>query len=97
MSHIGDELHHFGWNACSSCCEDASKERRYLVLTGLKSTRIYIVDTLNQREPVLFKTIEPETIKEKGNLSSPHTVHCLANGNIMISFLGDANGNAPGN
>ena len=35
-------------------------------------------------------------IKEKSNLSSPHTVHCLANGTIMISFLGDGQGNAPG-
>jgi selenium-binding protein 1 len=24
MSHAGDELHHFGWNACSSClCPNA--------------------------------------------------------------------------
>jgi len=29
-------------------------------------------------------------------LSAPHTVHCLANGNIMISMLGDKLGEAPG-
>jgi len=72
---VGDELHHFGWNACSSCCDDASKVRRFLILTGLKSSRIYIVDTINPKEPVIHKTIEPETIKEKANLSSPHTVN----------------------
>lgn len=27
-------------------------------------------------------------IKEKYGLSYPHTIHCLANGKIMISFLG---------
>jgi methanethiol oxidase len=71
---VGDELHHFGWNACSSCCDDPRKVRRFLILTGLKSSRIYIVDTINPKEPIIHKTIEPETIKEKANLSSPHTV-----------------------
>ena len=32
MPGIGDELHHMGWNACSSCHDDASMERRYLIL-----------------------------------------------------------------
>src|SRR5690606_28955001 len=46
---IGDELHHFGWNACSSClCPNAPHphvERRYLVVPGLRSSRIHILDT----------------------------------------------------
>ena len=37
----GNELHHFGWNACSSClCPNAPHphvERRYLVVPGLRS------------------------------------------------------------
>ena len=45
----GDELHHFGWNACSSClCPNAPHphmERRYLVVPGLRSSRIHIIDT----------------------------------------------------
>jgi methanethiol oxidase len=36
MPNVGDELHHFGWNACSSClCPNAPhshSERRYLVV-----------------------------------------------------------------
>src|SRR5688500_4301359 len=44
MSKPGDELHHFGWNACSSCHGDADHARRYLVLPGLKSSRIHIAD-----------------------------------------------------
>ena len=42
MPNAGDELHHFGWNACSSClCPNAPHphvERRYLVVPGLRSS-----------------------------------------------------------
>jgi selenium-binding protein 1 len=96
MPYSGDELHHFGWNTCSSCVNDTSKVRRFLIMPGLKSSRVYIVDTLNPREPKMHKIIEPEEIMEKVNLSAPHTVHCLASGKVMISFLGDRNGKAPG-
>ena len=92
----GDELHHFGWNACSSCYEDESKARRFLVVPGFRSSRIHILDTENERAPTLHKVIEPEEVKAKANLSAPHTVHCLADGNVMISMLGDAQGNGPG-
>src|SRR5438874_13694449 len=37
MPQVGDELHHFGWNACSSCHADASKARNFLILPGLLS------------------------------------------------------------
>src|SRR5215469_15054054 len=41
MPHRGDELHHFGWNACSSCLCPYSPhphmERRYLVVPGMRS------------------------------------------------------------
>ncbi len=30
MPHSGDELHHFGWNACASCHADPDKARRVL-------------------------------------------------------------------
>ena len=47
MPNVGDELHHFGWNACSSClCPNAPHphaERRYLVVPGLRSSRIHIL------------------------------------------------------
>src|SRR5690606_7345805 len=45
MPNVGDELHHSGWNACSSCHGDESKSRRYLILPGFKSGRINVVDT----------------------------------------------------
>ncbi|AFZ23258.1 56kDa selenium binding protein (SBP56) [Cylindrospermum stagnale PCC 7417] len=96
MPYIGDELHHFGWNACSSCHGDASKSRRFSVIPGQRSSRIYIVDTADTTAPKLHKVIEPEEIKAKTNLTAPHTVHCLADGHVMISMLGDSEGNGPG-
>ena len=96
MPHIGDELHHFGWNACSSCYDDESKSRRFLVVPGQRSSRIHIIDTSDARAPKMHKVVEPEEIKAKTNLTAPHTVHCLADGNIMISMLGDSEGNGPG-
>src|SRR5215211_1951969 len=48
MPNVGDELHHFGWNACSSAlCPWAPHphvERRYLLLNGVRSSRIHVVD-----------------------------------------------------
>ena len=44
-----NELHHFGWNACSAClCPQAAHphmERRYLIVPGIGSSRIHILDT----------------------------------------------------
>ncbi|MDN5916598.1 MAG: selenium-binding family protein [Pseudonocardia sp.] len=96
MPNIGDELHHFGWNACSSCHGDESKERRFLIAGGQRSSRIHIIDTADKRAPKMHKVIEPEEILDKTNLSAPHTVHCLADGQVMISMLGDGKGEGPG-
>jgi methanethiol oxidase len=96
MPNLDDELHHFGWNACSSCHGDPNKSRRFLIVPGFRSGRIHIVDTVDQRAPSLYKVIEPAEVAEKTNLSAPHTVHCLADGTVMIAMLGDAEGNSPG-
>ncbi|HVJ83136.1 MAG TPA: selenium-binding protein SBP56-related protein, partial [Planctomycetia bacterium] len=96
MPTAGDELHHFGWNTCSSCHGEAGKVRRFLIVPGLKSGRIHIVDALDPAQPKLVKTITAEEIQKKTDLSAPHTVHCLADGTTMISMLGDAKGDAPG-
>lgn len=96
MPNVGDELHHFGWNTCSSCHGQEGASRRYIVLPGISSGRIHIVDTCDARNPTLHKVIEPEEIAQKTNLSAPHTVHCLADGTVVISMLGDAKGEGPG-
>lgn len=96
MPTIGDELHHMGWNACSSCNQDGTMSRKYLIIPGVRTSNFYIVDTATDpRNPTLYKTISGDEIKEKTNLSAPHTVHCLGS-DIIVSMLGDAEGNAPG-
>jgi selenium-binding protein 1 len=100
MPHAGDELHHFGWNACSSClCPNAPHphtERRYLVVPGLRSSRIHILDVkADPRSPKIVKVIEPETLIERTGYTRPHTVHCGPEG-IYVSALGNAQGKAPG-
>ena len=100
MPNVGDELHHFGWNACSSClCPYAPHphvERRYLVVPGIHSSRIHIVDTKpDPRNPKIVKVIEPDTIASRSGYSRPHTVHCGPNG-IFVSALGSPSGEGPG-
>ena len=100
MPQLGDELHHYGWNACSSClCPNAPHphtERRYLVVPGLRSSRIYIIDTKpDARNPSIVRVIEPEEVIEATGYSRPHTVHCGPDG-IYVSALGNAKGDTPG-
>ncbi|PYL26284.1 MAG: selenium-binding protein [Verrucomicrobia bacterium] len=97
---FGDELHHFGWNACSSAlCPYAPHphvERRYLVVPGLRSSRMHIIDTKpNPREPKIVKVIEPEEVFSRAHYSRPHTIHCGPEG-IYVSALGAPNGDGPG-
>ncbi len=100
MPNTGDELHHFGWNACSSnLCPNAPHphvERRYLVVPGLRSSRIHILDTKpDPVNPKVVKVIEPEEIAAKTGYTRPHTIHCGPDG-IYVTALGNAEGNAPG-
>ncbi|XP_053134214.1 methanethiol oxidase-like isoform X2 [Hemicordylus capensis] len=97
MPNVNDELHHTGWNACSSCFGDTTKKRDRLILPCLISSRIYIVDTgTDLRAPRLYKAIEPVEMYWKCNLANPHTTHCLGSGEIMISTMGDPSGNGKG-
>lgn len=96
MPNAGDELHHFGWNACSSAlCPYAPHphvERRYLIVPGIRSSRIHIVDTKpDPRKPRIVKTIEPREVHERTGYSRPHTVHCGPDG-IYVSTLGSPEG-----
>ncbi|KAK1318653.1 Selenium-binding protein 1 [Acorus calamus] len=61
------------------------------------SSRIYVIDTeKNLRAPQLHKVVEPADIEQKTGLAFQHTSHCLASGEIMVSCLGDKDGNAAG-
>ncbi|MEZ5935144.1 MAG: selenium-binding family protein [Alphaproteobacteria bacterium] len=100
MPNAGDELHHFGWNACSSClCPNAPHphtERRYLIVPGLRSSRVHVLDVKpDPKNPKLIKVIEPEELAEKTGYSRPHTIHCGPEG-IYVSALGNPEGDGPG-
>jgi selenium-binding protein 1 len=95
-----NELHHFGWNACSSClcpyAPHAHVERRYLVVPGTGSSRIHILDTkADPRRPELIKVIESAEVQAKSGYAAPHTVHCGPDG-IFLNALGAPDGNGPG-
>ncbi|HEY1420654.1 MAG TPA: selenium-binding protein SBP56-related protein [Candidatus Dormibacteraeota bacterium] len=98
--HEGDEFHHFGWNVCSSAlCPYAAHphlERRYLLVPGLRSSRIYVFDIKpDPKRPKLVHTIEAAEIAERAGYSRPHTIHCGPDG-IYVSALGAPDGNGPG-
>ena len=100
MPNVGDELHHFGWNACSSAlCPWAAHphvERRYLLVPGLRSSRIHVIDVKDDpRAPKLVKVVEADEIARKAGYSRPHTVHCGPDG-IYVSALGNPEGDGPG-
>jgi selenium-binding protein 1 len=100
MPAAGDELHHFGWNACSSCLCPYSPhphmERRYLVVPGMRSSRIHVLDTKpNPREPRLVKVIQADEVMRRTGYSRPHTAHCGPDG-IYINAIGSAEGKGPG-
>jgi selenium-binding protein 1 len=100
MPGAGDELHHFGWNACSSCLCPYSPhphmKRRYLVVPGLRSSRINILDTEpDPRRPRVVKVIEAAELMEKTGYSRPHTSHCGPDG-IYMNAIGNKDGDGPG-
>ncbi|HEX6499557.1 MAG TPA: selenium-binding protein SBP56-related protein [Micromonosporaceae bacterium] len=92
----GNELHHFGWNACSSSlCHEGHAghiERRYLLVPGIRSSNTYILDTKpDPRAPAVVRTIDAGELGGKAGYSRPHTLHCGPSG-IFMSALGGANG-----
>jgi selenium-binding protein 1 len=97
----GDELHHFGWNACSSALCPSSPhphlERRYLIIPTVRSTRIYVVDTKpDPLRPQLVKTVEASEIMGRSGYSRLHTVHCGPDAIYVNALGGTTDGQGPG-
>ncbi len=100
MPYAGDELHHFGWNACSSAlCPYAPHphvERRYLLVPGLRSSRIHVIDVKpDPRQPKIVRVIEPGEVAARAGYTRPHTIHCGPDG-VYVSALGGPDGGGPG-
>src|SRR3989441_6367053 len=98
---LGDELPHWGWTACSSALKHGGHNvealhRRYLLVPGLRSSNIYVLDTEpDPRKPTLVKTIESKTLSAKAGYSRPHTLHCGPDG-VFLTCIGGAEGNDDG-
>jgi methanethiol oxidase len=95
MPNVGDELHHYGWNRCSSACH--GPDRSHLIMPGFRSSRIHVVNVADDpRRPRVEKVIEPEEVVRATGYTRPHTVHCMPGDNVVLSMLGDADGNGAG-
>ncbi|MGI8505837.1 MAG: selenium-binding protein SBP56-related protein [Solirubrobacteraceae bacterium] len=98
---VGAELHHFGWNACSSALKHDGHDmdglaRRYLLVPGIRSSKIYVMDTgPDPRQPAVVKTIDAQELSEKAGYSRPHTLHCGPDG-VFLTCLGGPEGDADG-
>jgi selenium-binding protein 1 len=85
MLKAGDELHHFGYN----------HDRTYLMVPGLFSGRIYIVDVSDPKKPFV-KSVNEDLTKKSG-YTTPHTVIGLENGNNLVTMIGaNSASTAPG-
>jgi len=62
----------------------------------LSSGNIYVLSTDELRAPKLVRKLDGSEIREKFGLTYPHTSHCLADGNVMISYMGDGNEDGKG-
>ena len=95
MPNVGDELHHFGWNRCSSACH--GPDRSHLIMPGFRSSRIHILNVADDpRRPRVEKVIEPDELVAKTGYTRPHTVHCMPGENVVVSMLGNAEGGGAG-
>ena len=76
---------------CRRCRATRSCERRYLIIPGIRSSRIYVIDTQPRPDAGRrsHKIIEPEEVFRKTGYSRPHTIHCGPEG-IYVSTLGGA-------
>jgi selenium-binding protein 1 len=100
LPNTGDELHHFGWNACSSALcptgDHQHGDRRYLIVPGLRSSRLYVFDTAaDPAQPPIVKVLGPEELGKRAGYSRPHTVHC-GPGAVFVSCLGADGAEGPG-
>jgi selenium-binding protein 1 len=95
MPNVGDELHHFGWNRCSSACH--GPDRSHLIVPGFRSSRIHVLNIADDpRRPRIEHVIEADELAAKTGYTRPHTVHCMPGDNVVISTLGDREGGGSG-
>ncbi|XP_026639906.1 methanethiol oxidase [Microtus ochrogaster] len=64
--------------------------------TGIEAPDYLATVDVDPKSPHYSQVIEPSEIHSKCNVGNLHTSHCLASGEVMISTLGDPQGNGKG-
>ena len=77
-------------------CRFASLDVCFVFLYYLLSYSLHLNITFFIFVSFFFQVVEPGEVISKTGLSVPHTSHCLGSGDIMISAMGDPQGNAKG-
>ncbi|CAJ0601264.1 unnamed protein product [Cylicocyclus nassatus] len=92
LPNIGDEVHHTGWNACSSCHDKPSAKRTHIILPCLNSNRIYFINVEDERNIRLEKK-PPPALRIKGHRieGGPQMLQ-LSSGGEMLRIDIDENG-----
>jgi selenium-binding protein 1 len=70
-------------------CSKFQQLYHILVFSCFENKSLHWFMVVNQQ------VVEPEEMVKAG-VTTPHTAHCLPSGNVMISCMGDANGNGLG-
>ena len=96
MPNVGDELHHFGWNRCSSACH--GPDRSHLIVPGFRSSRIHVVnvadDPRRPRDREGHRARRDRRRRRATPGRTPSTA-CQAT-TSSISMLGDRDGQGAG-
>ena len=81
---------------CARAAAHDHGDRRYLIVPGLRSSRLHVLDTQpDPAAPQVIKTLGPEELGKRAGYSRPHTVHC-GPGALYVSCLGGGNAEGPG-
>ena len=89
-----------GLNQLNESAADLRTENMWCGFNGYLQVRTLVCcwhSDRPERAPSLHNVFESKDIAEKTGIGFPHTSHCLASGDIMISCLGDKEGNTTGN
>lgn len=81
---VGDNVHHFGY----------SLDQKHLLIPGLFSSRMHVVDVRNRKKPRLLTTRQ-DIVSDSGYLA-PHTVTPIGGGRNLVSMVGAESLGGPG-
>ena len=95
MPNVGDELHHFGWNRCSSACH--GPDRSHLIVPAFaRRGSTWSTSRTTPGGLASRRSSSRRSSSRRRATRGPHTVHCMPGDNVVISMLGDRDGGGAG-